>query len=74
VGNNPSTQPKIDKINWQPIVKVYQGSDIKRSLWQVFNSLIPYIILWYLMYRSLEISYWLTLALAIPAVGILLAL
>jgi omega-6 fatty acid desaturase (delta-12 desaturase) len=69
VGNNPSTQPKIDKINWQPIVKVYQGSDIKRSLWQVFNSLIPYIILWYLMYRSLEISYWLTLALAIPAVG-----
>ncbi|MGD9091756.1 MAG: fatty acid desaturase [Anaerolineales bacterium] len=67
--NSKQDQPKIEKTTWQQAVKGYQGASTKRSLWQVCNSLIPYFILWYLMYRSLEISYWLTLALAIPAVG-----
>jgi len=70
VSTNPETeQPEIDKSTWQKVVKEYQGGNTQRSVWQFFNSLIPYIILWYLMYRSLEISYWLTLVLAFPAVG-----
>lgn len=62
-------QIDLNKTTWQQAVKKYQGASVQHSLWQVFNTLIPYFILWYLMYRSLEISYWLTLALAIPAVG-----
>lgn len=49
----------------------YQKPDTLRSVWQLVNTIIPYLILWYLMYRSLEISYWLTLALAVPAAGFL---
>lgn len=62
-------QIDLNKTTWQQAVKKYQGASVQHSLWQVFNTLIPYFILWYLMYRSLEISYWLTLALTIPAVG-----
>ncbi len=53
--------------SWRDIVAKYQRSDARRSIWQIINSVVPYLALWYLMYRSLEISYWLTLALALPA-------
>lgn len=38
---------------------------------QVGNTFIPYFLLWYLMILSLNYSYWLTLALALPAAGLL---
>ncbi len=49
----------------------YQGPDLRRSLWQVANSFIPYIALWILMVKSLSVSYWLTLGLAVVAAGFL---
>ena len=51
------------------IVAKYQVPDRWRSLWQVLNTLPPYLALWYLMIRSVEISYWLTLLLSIPTAG-----
>jgi omega-6 fatty acid desaturase (delta-12 desaturase) len=56
---------------WIEIIKKYNRPDLLRSLWQIVNSLVPYVIMWYLMYRSLEISYWLTLGLAVIASGFL---
>jgi omega-6 fatty acid desaturase (delta-12 desaturase) len=41
------------------------------ALWQVANTYVPYAVLWYLMYRSLEISYWVTLGLVVVAAGFL---
>jgi omega-6 fatty acid desaturase (delta-12 desaturase) len=41
----------------------------RKSIWQVINSFIPFFGLLIAMYYSLSISYWLTLALAIPAAG-----
>ncbi|HMZ08577.1 MAG TPA: LptF/LptG family permease, partial [Anaerolineales bacterium] len=55
----------IGKIKWQSIVAKYAYPETWRSLWQVFNSVIPFFVLWYLAYRSLEIGYWLTLS-AVP--------
>ena len=57
--------------SWKTIVARYSRSHSGRALWQVANSIIPYVALWYLMYRSLEISYWLTLPLCILAAGFL---
>jgi omega-6 fatty acid desaturase (delta-12 desaturase) len=64
--------PNQQAIPWQKMVARYQTPDRWRSLWQVANTLIPYFALWYLMVRSLEISYWLTLALAVPAAGFMM--
>jgi omega-6 fatty acid desaturase (delta-12 desaturase) len=47
----------------------YCHPDIRQSLWQLANSIIPFFIMWYLMLRSLEISYLLTLALTVPTAG-----
>jgi len=50
-------------LPWQQAVAAYQTADLRRSLWQMLNSIAPYFILWYLAYRSLDVSYWLTLPL-----------
>ncbi len=54
---------------WKEVVARYQKSSVGRSVWQIANTLIPYAILWYLMYRSLAVSYWITAPLAILAAG-----
>jgi omega-6 fatty acid desaturase (delta-12 desaturase) len=57
---------------WQDIVAKYQNPNLRRSLWQMANSFVPFFVGWYLMYRSLEVSYLLTLALAAPVAGLLI--
>ncbi len=56
-------------VRWQSLVAQYQSPEVRRSLWQLANSIIPFLLMWYAMYRSLEVGYWLTLLLAIPAAG-----
>ncbi len=48
---------------WRELVAPYQTPELWRSIWQIINTLVPFFALWYLMYRSLAVSYWLTLAL-----------
>lgn len=61
----------VNNQNWVDIISKYNKPNIWKSIWQIINSLGPYLLMWYLMYLSLEISYWITLGLAIPAAGFL---
>jgi omega-6 fatty acid desaturase (delta-12 desaturase) len=61
----------IKSPNWKTIVAKYQKPVLGRGLWQVANTLVPYAALWYLMYLSLAVSWWLTLPLALLAAGFL---
>ena len=56
-----------NKATWQRIVAKYQQASNPRALWQVANTFIPYLLLWYLIYLSLGVSWWLTLPLAVLA-------
>lgn len=58
--------------DWRALVAPYQEPDLRRSLWQAANSILPYLLLWALMAWSLRVSYWLTLALAVPAAGFMM--
>ena len=69
VSSNRQRQPAVPA--WKEMVAKYQEPAVWRSVWQVVNTLVPYALLWYLMYRSLAVSYWLTLPLAILAGGFL---
>ncbi|HJX25894.1 MAG TPA: fatty acid desaturase, partial [Chthoniobacterales bacterium] len=59
-------------IAWKAIVALYQKPSTWRALWQIIDSIVPYVLLWYLMYRSLSISWWITLPLAVLASGFLI--
>ena len=63
---------ELAKRSWREIVAKYQRPSVAKSSWQLANSLVPYLALWVAMYFSLGVSYWLTLALAIPAGGFLI--
>ncbi len=49
----------------------YEKSNTKNSVWQMINTFIPFVALWLLAYKSLDISYFLTLAISIVAGGFL---
>jgi acyl-lipid omega-6 desaturase (Delta-12 desaturase) len=70
--NSVLAESTATKTDWQEFVKKYQSPDIRRSIWQIANSVIPYFVMWYLMYCSLSVSYWLTLLLALPAAGLMM--
>jgi len=68
--NEPNTaQPdrQVSTPQWKKIVAKYQKPSLHRGLRQVLNTLVPYLALWFLMYLSLRLSYWLTAALAVLA-------
>jgi acyl-lipid omega-6 desaturase (Delta-12 desaturase) len=55
--------------NWKQIVARYQTPSTRAAVWQILNTVIPYLGLWVLMYYTQKISWWLTLPLAILAGG-----
>ena len=57
------------KFNWQTLTSKYAFPETWRSVWQVVNTVIPFFVFWYLAYRSLEVGYWLTLLMVVPAAG-----
>ncbi len=63
-----------DRTNrsWETVIMKYNHPDLRKSLWQIFNSVIPYMFMWYIMYRSLSYSYWITLLLSLVASGFLI--
>ncbi len=58
--------PSVNE-DWKKIVARYQTPSVGRAIWQIVNTLVPYAALWYLMYLSLTISYWLVVPLAVLA-------
>lgn len=64
-------EPPANSLAWMEVVAKYRQASLRRSVWQLVNTLVPYAALWYLMWRSLSVSYWITLALAVLAAGFL---
>lgn len=65
------SKPQIDASMWQEVVAKYQQPSLGRSIWQLVNTIVPYVAIWCLMYWSMSVSYWLTLPLTILAAGLL---
>jgi omega-6 fatty acid desaturase (delta-12 desaturase) len=73
MGTTVINQPANDR-SWQKAVMKYNQPDLRKSIWQITNTLLPYLVLWYLMVQSLQVSYWITLLLAVIASGFLIRL
>ncbi|HRX12391.1 MAG TPA: hypothetical protein P5210_12110, partial [Draconibacterium sp.] len=50
-------------------ISKYQTPDIWKSIWQIVNTFVPYVVLWVLIAFSLSVSYWITAVLAVVAAG-----
>jgi omega-6 fatty acid desaturase (delta-12 desaturase) len=61
-----------EKVRWQDVVARYASPDLRRSIWMIINTLVPFIALWIVMILSVRISYVLTLLLAFPTAGFMM--
>ena len=52
---------------WKEIVAQFQAPSTPRATWQIVNTMVPYAALWYLMFHTLAVSWWLTIPLAVLA-------
>ncbi len=72
-GNKASGKRKSSKPAWYQTIRKYETPSLRGAIWQLVNTFIPYMFLWYLMYRTIQAGYpyWVTLVLAVPAAGLL---
>jgi omega-6 fatty acid desaturase (delta-12 desaturase) len=54
-------------IDWNAMLAPYRKPEVWRSVYQLVNTTVPFVAVWLLMLWSLDVGYWLTLLLAIPA-------
>ena len=59
--------PRATSPHWQPMVAPYARPDLRQALWQLANSLLPFLAMWPIMFWAGRISYWLVLPLALIA-------
>ena len=55
--------------SWEKIIMQYNKPVLRKSVWQIINSFIPFVGLWFILVWSLQYPYWLTLLLSLPAAG-----
>jgi len=70
MANERENDDNSDK-DWTNIISGYNRPDLLKSWWQIINSVGPYVILWVVMIKTIDISYFLTLGLAVLAAGFL---
>jgi acyl-lipid omega-6 desaturase (Delta-12 desaturase) len=68
----PSADRDSDRLYWRQSVARHEQPSLRHSLLDLATSALPYLALTVVMYLCLEISVWVTLALAIPAAGFLM--
>src|SRR3954462_7328086 len=59
--------PLESNAAWKQIVLEYQKPSRWRALWQITDTIVPYAGIWFLMYLSLSVAWWLVLPLAFLA-------
>jgi omega-6 fatty acid desaturase (delta-12 desaturase) len=68
----PDSEARADRPFWLEGLAPYARPHLGRSLLDIATSVVPYLGLWVAMFLLLDVSYWLVLALSIPAAGFLL--
>jgi len=56
---------QVETSAWKRMVEKYQRASAGKASWQIINTLVPYALLWFLMYYTVGVSWWLTMPLAI---------
>ncbi|MEM8963038.1 MAG: fatty acid desaturase, partial [Acidobacteriota bacterium] len=59
---------------WNRLLAPYMKPNSKTAWFQLLTTAALFILNWALMLWSLDVSYWLTLALAVPAAGLMIRL
>jgi omega-6 fatty acid desaturase (delta-12 desaturase) len=67
-------QQREEARRWKQLAQSYRGADLRASLVQLCNSMVPFALGWAAMLWAADSAYWLTLLLAVPTTGFLVRL
>jgi len=72
--NKIVSSEKIEQIKqrWQHMIAEYSQADNRKAVWQLINSIGPYIALWIAMPFAAKVSLWLLVPLCVLASGLLI--
>ena len=64
-----NTKVSASRPAWYQAISRFQNPTIRQSVWQITNTLVPYLLLWYLMIWAIQdgYPYWSILLVTIPA-------
>ena len=65
------TRARTGRPTWQAVVARYERMDGRRAAIQLMTTLVPLGAMFFVMYQSLALPYWVTLLLAVPTAGLL---
>ncbi|MCU0724988.1 MAG: fatty acid desaturase [Planctomycetes bacterium] len=71
---SPLPESRAATARWNRILAPFFGPETRRSVVQLVSTAVPFAGFWALSYLALDVSFWLTLALAFPAAGFLVRL
>lgn len=74
IQNSKAEQSAIPARDWLKTLAQYREPSTSRSIFELVVTGVPFLVLWIAAWWSLSISYWLTLAISIPAGGMLVRL
>lgn len=59
----------MGRPSWYKLLRQYDRPDLRKVIWQLVNTFVPYAALWAVMILTVQrgLSYWVTLALSVPA-------
>ena len=60
-----------DVLAWTKILARYREPSRTRSITELVITIVPLVLLWVLMWATLDLGYWFCLLLAVPAAGLL---
>jgi acyl-lipid omega-6 desaturase (Delta-12 desaturase) len=72
-----SVPPAVDTLDaraWTKILTAYRNPSCGRSIVEIAITVVPLVLLWVLVWATLDIGYWLSALLAVPTAGFLLRL
>ncbi len=61
----PAAETPLTPSVWKKLIAEYQKPSLPRAIWQLVNTLVPYIATWFAIYWSLSFSYWATAGLVV---------
>ncbi|HEX4892306.1 MAG TPA: fatty acid desaturase [Hyphomicrobiaceae bacterium] len=70
----PLEAPARTGRDWIEALQRYREPDLRRSVFEIAVTAVPFVILWVLAWAALSVGYWLTLLIAVPAAGFLVRL
>jgi omega-6 fatty acid desaturase (delta-12 desaturase) len=65
--------PQASQLDWIRSLSKYEKPSLPKAIWQIINTVVPYVALWAVMVWMLHagVSYWYTLPLIVLAAGLL---